>query len=890
MADRSERLAIIVTAQDLASGKLGKVRSELAAMGTAGRISAVGLGVGIAALTKGENALKHFGARVSSLAGPLGLVGLTTAGFGLAGAFERGISKATDWGLAIEKLGGLTSNTSEQLSGLLGITEKYGISNERIAQIVGFTEKTLGKLGAATAKSSKDGAALTKAQDAVTTAHERLRVATLRLQEVEAKGSASASSLAAARFRVRDATRLLAEAEAKLAGIRSSLGADALANAVDGSTKLAALEKTYGVTLTDNKGKVLDFQSVLLNVADAYSKAATAADKAKVAALSAAVFGRGYADLIPILKLGRQGILDAEQAAADLGLTLSTKNVADLAKYREALREAGDATGGLELQLGLLVMPDLTADLKTFTDFLRTHQVDVQKFFADGLHVAEGVAAFVTGTLVPDIQNVASVLTAGWNAIPAPLRDMMAQGVIADRTIKFLFGFSPIHTIVDLAESGLKSVLGGLIGKGIVQPVFVTNQIGLPGALPGAAAGIGVATIASAAVIAASVITPILVAKIQSDQNSAIAGGIGASVQGQIAGGASIADLQKSLAALNTGINDLSNAWGAGLVAGDSLTQLVNQRDAVQSALLSATTDSRSENAATARTLAAQYEHDKSWDSRSETAIARLGSSVTAAIKASVSAETAEFRGIRSALLHAQTPAQIRAATEAAADFVIRRGLGGVSGATTTLSDLRTALAHTHDPTTEAVLRKAIDKVERKLVYREYLQRQIDKANAILHSTESSKAKLDDLRTLERGLRADGHIQAAREIAKLIAINNSVRNLPAAIASGINAVRGSGGSTAPGAGHTSSNYHQADGGVAYPGRIYRVNERREEWFEPIVPTRIHSNAPGLMSAGAARAVLVNLQLKLQISPKVTLSPRDVQAKTTYQTVVARGIA
>ena len=44
MADTTQRLAIIVTAQDLASGKLGKVRSDLASMGTSGKIASVGIG------------------------------------------------------------------------------------------------------------------------------------------------------------------------------------------------------------------------------------------------------------------------------------------------------------------------------------------------------------------------------------------------------------------------------------------------------------------------------------------------------------------------------------------------------------------------------------------------------------------------------------------------------------------------------------------------------------------------------------------------------------------------------------------------------------------------------------------------------------------------------
>ena len=44
MADKSLKLSIVVAAQDLASGKLGKVRSELSGMSRAGKAATLGLG------------------------------------------------------------------------------------------------------------------------------------------------------------------------------------------------------------------------------------------------------------------------------------------------------------------------------------------------------------------------------------------------------------------------------------------------------------------------------------------------------------------------------------------------------------------------------------------------------------------------------------------------------------------------------------------------------------------------------------------------------------------------------------------------------------------------------------------------------------------------------
>src|SRR5205814_1785908 len=132
------------------------------------------------------------------------------------------------------------------------------------------------------------------------------------LRKPAPKGTAPAPQLQAARFRVRDATAELQQAEDKLAADRSGKGATS-------ASKLIELDKEYGLRLIDSKGKLVDFETELKQVADVYT---SHIDPARKAALAAQLFGRGYADLVPILALGSKGITEAEQAAKDLGLTL----------------------------------------------------------------------------------------------------------------------------------------------------------------------------------------------------------------------------------------------------------------------------------------------------------------------------------------------------------------------------------------------------------------------------------------------------------------------------------------------------------------------------------------------------------------------------------------
>lgn len=844
MADRTQRLAIVVTAQDLASGKLGLVRKELAGMGTAGKLSALGLGTGIAAVRKGEQAVKHLGERVSSLAGPLGFIGLTAGAFGIAGALEQGIEKAQTMAYAVEKLTGVTGLGVHAASQLIAVFGRFGIEGDKVSTMAGFAEKTLGKLAA---------------------------------------------------------------------GVGSASG---------GVSKLTKFEQLYGISLHDNAGKAVDYATELNRVADYYQSNATAGQKAAVAAT---LFGKNYVALIPVLKLGSKGIAEIAAEADNLGLTLRTaEDVSNVQNFVKAQRDAKEAIGGIEVQLGLLVMPDLTGGFRTLTKYLSTHRAEVQQFFRDGLKVAEGLAAFVTGTLIPAVQSVAGVFIAGWNAIPQPFRDLLVKGLVADRTVKFLFGFSPAHMIVDGLETGISkglgSILGSVFGKGIVQPVFVTNPgfgagggggtlLGGAGSLLQKAAGAGLAFVGSnvmtggvqaggpagaaqaagggAAMIAGgALIAGPLGAMVGSlaavgqtlidirQQNADQGNGIATSVAAQIGGGAKLGDLQQSLAAVDQGINDIQANPLNVLLAGDALDSLHAQHNALE-AQIGIATDTRSEAAGTRMA-------------------AEASAAATSRIPPILDALHQSFKTDFDRLIHATKPVDVAAFARKVGGEV-SHGVGNLKTTNHVLEVLKAKLDDTHDPKTEAVLRAQIKAVERKVVGREYVQRQINEARKVAASSESIKQKTADLKVIQRNLLARGDIHAAAEVEHLITINATTSGLPPRIGAAIGGIVINAGDTRseahgtaasqPAGGTTSSSSStnqrgtRADGGMAYPGRIYRVNERRGEFFEPVVPTRIHSNAPGLMAAGAARAVMVQLALSVHIAPQWTIGVRNIAAKT-----------
>ena len=405
MADQSQKLAIIVTAQDLASGKLSKVRSELASMGTSGKIASVGIGAGMLAVNKGEQALGNFKNRLTSLAAPLAMIGVTGGLFSLGGALEQGVSKASALALATEKVTSATGLGTHAASQAVAVFGNFGVSADTTATTLGRLEKN----------------AFTAANTA----------------------------------------------------------------------KLAAKFQTeYGLSLVDGNGKVKDASALPGTLSDYYNSNTNIAQRD--AAMSK-LLGKSWIDLVPILQQGSKGYADAAAQADKMGTTLKdSQDPATAQKFIAAERLAGQAVSGLETQLGLLVMPDITSGLTAFSSWVANHEDDIKSFFESGLRTAEQLGGFITGTVVPAISSVAGAASKVWGMIPGPMQDLLVKGFVADRTMKFFFGMSPIHAVVSLAEGAIQKGLSGLVsglftrGSSPANPMFVQGTgIGGGGGGPG---------------------------------------------------------------------------------------------------------------------------------------------------------------------------------------------------------------------------------------------------------------------------------------------------------------------------------------------------------------------------------------------------------------------
>ena len=244
--------------------------------------------------------------------------------------------------------------------------------------------------------------------------------------------------------------------------------------------KAAKFQQEYGLALRDSSGNIKDFNTLLLDSADFFNSGASASQKA---AAMAALYGRSWRDLIPVLRAGRQGISDAEEEAKKLGLTLTGENVGQLVKLREATRSWSTALGGLKLQIGLAAVPAITDLANAMTKFLANGgREQIVGFFKGMITYGRQAADVISHQVIPTFQGIYGA----WLHVPKELRDLIVTGLVANKTIKFLFGFSPLQ------------LLGG-IGKMIFQrgntpatPLFVADVTGgLGGRVPGGGAGGG---------------------------------------------------------------------------------------------------------------------------------------------------------------------------------------------------------------------------------------------------------------------------------------------------------------------------------------------------------------------------------------------------------------
>lgn len=152
--------------------------------------------------------------------------------------------------------------------------------------------------------------------------------------------------------------RMTGESAEAMSGMRfaaqmTGTDIDALAKGYNFLAKNMAAGKPafedLGVSIRNQNGSLRGTQAVLEDVAD---KLKGMTNETERNALASQIFGRGYADLMPLLLRGGDGIRQLTEEAKKYGLVLTGENLSSVKEYIRNQRELDATMQGLKVQIG----------------------------------------------------------------------------------------------------------------------------------------------------------------------------------------------------------------------------------------------------------------------------------------------------------------------------------------------------------------------------------------------------------------------------------------------------------------------------------------------------------------------------------------------------------
>ena len=170
----------------------------------------------------------------------------------------------------------------------------------------------------------------------------------------------------------------------KFAAEQSSISFDALKmsmvrqarfayEAATGNEEMAEGFDALGISITDTNGQLKDAQTLFMETADALARISNPTQRT---ALAMKVFGRGAAQILPLLREGSAGMRQMEQRARELGLVMSQETSAALDYYGDRVDAAKEATANAWRRIGGVVLP-IIAEMKEATAWLADKLADV---------------------------------------------------------------------------------------------------------------------------------------------------------------------------------------------------------------------------------------------------------------------------------------------------------------------------------------------------------------------------------------------------------------------------------------------------------------------------------------------------------------------------------
>jgi hypothetical protein len=170
-----------------------------------------------------------------------------------------------------------------------------------------------------------------------------------------------------------------------------------------GLTPVQLAFKKLGVEMKDSRGELKPTTELFVDAAD---KIAGLKNSTEAAGLAAALFGRSYAPLLPLLKKGKAGISELTSEIDDLGFGLDETFIANSVEIDDNVFRLKQGLRGLAITALRPLLPDLVN--------LAREGVKLVKWLVDVAKNTEAVKAFFYtlggGTAILAIENVGKLV------------------------------------------------------------------------------------------------------------------------------------------------------------------------------------------------------------------------------------------------------------------------------------------------------------------------------------------------------------------------------------------------------------------------------------------------------------------------------------------------
>ena len=247
---------------------------------------------------------------------------------------------------------------------------------------------------------------------------------------------------------------------------------------VDYSRGIGLAKRTFeelGLAVVDSTGRMKTTPAFLMEVAD---KLKNVTDETKKAAFISEIFGaKAGTQLLPLLRLGGQGIRELMNELDALGGVMTTQEAQIAADYTDAVTKMGKAFDGVKRVVGTALLPVLKDAAEQFTAWTAANKELIKvkaKEWIEGTASSLKTIADALSTISRHMDNIARAwkvvkMLQGWAPFEAPKKPSLfgggSAGEISGAGKEYIDIYAPAATVApgavspppEIADAGLES-------------------------------------------------------------------------------------------------------------------------------------------------------------------------------------------------------------------------------------------------------------------------------------------------------------------------------------------------------------------------------------------------------------------------------------------------